>query len=266
MPRALENAFADLILGAPLDPADPLQVDAWLSRHGVTEPDAEAIRNSSVQRLLVYRTLIRRGLSGTIERVLPRTRARLDALFEEYLGKFLKEVGPRTHYLRDVAGEFLNFCEPDWAQDERVPRYLPDLARHEACHMEIAAMPAKPAGLEPEALQLDQGVRFIEAVRLLHYEHAVHELPTDPGDRSEPAARAVDLLVYRSPAHDVRYLETTPAAADILRHLLAGATLTNAVLEAAQSGQALPDDAVLQGTARLLADLAERGVLLGAAE
>ena len=105
MSRALEQAFADLILGAKLDPEDPRQVDAWLSRHGVSDPDAEAIRNDSLPRMLVYRQLVRRGLSGTIELALPRTRARLGVgLYEEYLGKFLAEVGPRTHYLRDVAG------------------------------------------------------------------------------------------------------------------------------------------------------------------
>ena len=202
---------------------------------------------------------------SALELAIPRTIARLGDVFDEYFDRFLAEQAPQTHYLRDVTQEFLDFCAPRWEKDLLVPPYMMDLARHEACRIEIAAMPTKPQGVEPGALQLDKGVRFIEALRLARYDYAVHELPDDEDELIEPAKRPVQLLVYRSPAHEVRYLETTPAAAEILENLLSGQSLEDSVMAAAKGQNLLPDDTVLHGTARLLTDLAERGALLGSA-
>ena len=80
---------------------------------------------------------------------------------------------------------------------------------------------------------------------------------------SEPTRREVALLVYRSPEHEVRYLELTPLAAGIIERLLVGLTLERAVREAAAAEQAELTEAVLSGAAALLADLAERGVVWG---
>jgi hypothetical protein len=72
------------------------------------------------------------------------------------------------------------------------------------------------------------------------------------------------LFVYRSPEHEVRYLRLSPLAAAILDHLHGRrATLREAMSAAsAELGCALSEQ-VLQGAAQLLADLAERGALLG---
>jgi len=62
----------------------------------------------------------------------------------------------------------------------------------------------------------------------------------------------------------VRYLALTPLAADIVEGLLAGKTLREAVLTATERRGLAPSANVLEGTATVLADLAERGALLGA--
>jgi hypothetical protein len=91
----------------------------------------------------------------------------------------------------------------------------------------------------------------------------VHELPEDETSRAAPAERAVSLLVYRSPEHEVRYLELTPLAAGIVERLLSGDTLAAAVQGAASAEGSALTEAVLAGAAKLLADLAERGVVRG---
>jgi len=79
-----------------------------------------------------------------------------------------------------------------------------------------------------------------------------------------PEARAVTLLVYRDDAHAARFLELSPLAGAIATHLIAGEPLGAALGAAcAETGHTL-DDAILADTARLLADLGDRGVLLGA--
>jgi hypothetical protein len=259
MQQALEGVFGELLLGPAPTRAELRQL---ASRHGMADGDVTAL-SESFERLLVYRELVRGNLREAMQLSIPRSMARLGALFDEYFDRFLSERAPRTHYLRDVTPELLEFCAPLWQSDPRVPAYLAELALHESLHIEVSALPALPRGHVAAPLALDHGVELGAALRLVHYRHAVHELPADESDRSEPAARDVSLLVYRSPEHEVRYLELTPLAAGILERLLSGLTLAAAIREAAQAEQAELNEAVLSGAAALLADLAERGVVWG---
>jgi hypothetical protein len=257
-----ERAISALVLGAGVDPANGNAVTAFLGSLEL-EPAERAALAKNLDGLLVYRKLVRARLREALELAAPRALARLGPLFDDYFDRFLAERGPRTHYLRDVTQEWLDFCEPLWAGDARVPGYLIDLARHEALAI-IVASGADPApAADAGTLDLARGLRFIEAARVVRYRHAVHELSEDTDDRTEPRAGATALFVYRSPEHDVRYLELTPLAAGILERLLAGATLGDAVTRAAGAAGVPLESSVLEGTARLLAELAERGALLG---
>jgi hypothetical protein len=257
----VERVLAELTLGPPPDAA---RVSALCGQHDVSAEDAAAL-SDSLPRLAVYRELVRGNLQEALQLSIPRTVARLGALFDEYFDRFLAEQAPRTHYLRDVTPELLDFCAPRWVADARVPTYLLELARHEALHLQVSAMPTPPLGHVAAGLSLDHGVALSAAVRLVDYGHAVHELPEDEADRAEPAARAVSLLVYRSPEHDVRYLELSPLARGIAERLLSGDTLGGAVQGAAEAAGAPLTETVLSGAAQLLADLAERGVVWGPA-
>jgi hypothetical protein len=190
--------------------------------------------------------------------------ARLGPVFDAYFAAFLNERGPRTHYLRDVPRELLDWCAPQWRSDPRVPPYMLDLANHEFLRIEIGAMPVRRAVPTRDDLDLERGVVFTDASRVAQYGYRVHELSDALDDRSEPAEGPVALFVYRSPEHVVRYLELTPLAAGILQRLRdAGMTLRQAIQQACADHGAALDDAVLSGTARVLSDLAERGALLG---
>jgi hypothetical protein len=79
-----------------------------------------------------------------------------------------------------------------------------------------------------------------------------------------PEQSSVSLLVYRSPEHEVRYLELAPFAHALLSGLLLEQLALQAALVSAARRLGLPlDDELLTRAARLLADLAERGALLG---
>jgi hypothetical protein len=258
VPSALERALAELVLGPALGAGD---LDALLSRHALPADDRAAI-TADFERWCVYRKLVRGTLRGAVELAVPRTLARLGAVFDEYLDRFLRERGPRTHYLRDVTTELLDFCEPLWEADQRVPAWALDLARHEAVQIVVSSLRERVVQAELGELDLERGLRFIEAARVVRYAFAVHRLSADAADRTPPERTPTLLLVYRDREHDVRYLELSPVAATLLERLLAGATLRDAVLGAcAETGN--ETSSVLDGTARLLADLAARGVVLG---
>lgn len=259
MQPALEAVFAELVLGPEPSRAELLELTR---KHALPAADADAL-GASYERLLVYRDLVQGNLKEALQLSIPRSMARLGPLFDEYFARFLRQRAPRTHYLRDVTPELLEFCAPLWKNDPRVPTYLAELALHESLHIEVSALASLPRGHVAAPLELEQGVQLGAALRLVRYQHAVHELPADEQDRSEPPQRDVALLVYRSPEHDVRYLELTPLAYAILERLRAGHSLRAALEGAAASCHSELTEAVLSGAAALLADLAERGVVWG---
>lgn len=259
MTASIETLLGELVLGPSRDRQSLLEL---CREHEISPGDTEALL-AQYERLAVYRELVRGNLREALELSIPRSIARLGGTFDEYFDRFLTERGPHTHYLRDVTGELLDFCERLWSGDARVPPYLHDLARHESLHIEVSALPARTRRVEPRPLALELGVELSEALRLVHYGHAVHELPEAEDDRNPAIARPVSLLVYRSPEHEVRYLELTPLACGIVSRLRSGEGLGAALAAAAAAEGANLTENVLAGAAKLLADLAERGVVLG---
>jgi hypothetical protein len=263
---ALQRAIADACLGASAGVLVEEDLGAFLRSHGVATDDVEAIL-AAPARLLVYRSLVRNGLGSVVLRMLPRTRARLDAArpgrFGADLASFAQDPGPRTHYLRDVPAEFYAWVAPRWRDDARVPRYLVDLAAFELAQFAIAASAPSHAPAQPAEVALDRPLAFTDSLRLLRSAWAVHELPDDESATQPPAARDVTLLGYRDAGHAVRWLELTPLAGDVVSALVAGEPLGASIAGACAARGVAPGD-VVTDVARLLADLGERGVLLGA--
>ncbi|HEY3817292.1 MAG TPA: DUF2063 domain-containing protein [Polyangiaceae bacterium] len=265
---ALQRAIADACLGADAGEEIAKDLRGWLQKRGVPADDVEAIL-AAPPRLGVYRSLVRNGLSSVVLRMLPRTRARMNVAcggrFDQDLAAFVDEVGPRTHYLRDVPAEYLAWAGPRWRADPGVPGYLPDLATHEVAQFAVGAAAAALRAPEVAEVGIDRPLAFLESLRILHHDWAVHELSADEDAVDAPARRDVHLLAYRDADHVVRWLEVTPLAAAILALLVAGEPLGEAVGRACATASTAPA-AVLTDIARLLADLGERGVLLGARE
>jgi hypothetical protein len=245
----------------------------------MTDDEAEAQRRIAdaclgaepppLPRLALYRRLVRNNLVGVTSRMMPRTRARLNALasgaFDASFDEFLSTRGPRTHYLRDVPGEFLAWATGRWAERADIPGYAPDLAAHELAEFQVGAFPAAPTRPPVGEVALDRPLVFAEAMRLMRYRFAVHELAEDVDDQTAPVARPVCLLLYRDLRYDIDAVELEPLSARILDALLAGLPLGQAIAAACKETGAALSDQVLADAARLLADLGERGVLLGAA-
>ena len=224
-------------------------------------PDAEATAAQGAARMLIYRRLVRRGLASAIRTQLPITEKRLGPSFDAYVARWLDEEMPRSHYLRDVAGEFVLWALPLWAEDPAIPRWAADLARHEVATFEVASMPGG-GGARTAPLALDARARFDRTARVVRYAFAVQRMSVEDG--SEPEATPTALFLYRDAEHEVRSLSLSPLAAAILDRLLDGGKLGRAVTEACEAlGHSL-DQAVLEGTAAVLADLSDRGALLGA--
>jgi hypothetical protein len=262
----LQRAIADACLGVHAGEAIARDLRAFLREHGVDDEDIAAIL-AAPPRLPVYRSLVRNGLGSVVQRMLPRTRARMNAScagrFDADMAVFAQKVGPRTHYLRDVPAELFAWAEPRWRVDATIPPYLVDLAAYEIAAFAVAASASVRTPEASAEVAVDRPILFAESARLMRFAWAVHELPASEEDTIEPARRDVRLLAYRDADHAVRWLELTPLAAAVVERLLSSEPLGSAVELACADHGAAPA-AVLQDVARLLADLGERGVLLGA--
>jgi hypothetical protein len=261
----IHHMIADACFGTDVSFESDLR--GFLEKHDLDAVDVDALM-AEPRRLAVYRRLVRHNVVDVVGRMLPRTRARLEraapAEFDRSFNTFLAEPSPRTHYLRDVPAEFLEWAIPLWKDDPRTPRYLADLAAHELVHFAVAAAPTAREPRRLGEISLDRALVFSETVRLARYAFAVHELPADVDDVGEPAERMVTLVAYRDDEHEVRFIELTPVAAAIVERLIAGDALGVAIASACADRAVARTAALLAETARLLADLGDRGVLLGA--
>lgn len=241
-------------------PEDPA---GWLARQGVVPPDDAAMAEVGPRRLLVYRSLVRSGLRSVIESFLRRTVARLgDEGVSRAFDAWLHEAPPRSRYLRDIPGEFVEWARV--AATAGVSEELADLARLEILEAEVEAAvdPPPPADLVTE-LRLDRPLVLSGTLRIASFDHAVQELPADEDDRSAPARTPTTLLLYRDARHRVRTMTLSPLARAVLERLVAGQTVAEAVpAGAAEAGEAV-DGALLERISVLLTDLAEREVLRG---
>lgn len=213
----------------------------------------------------LYRTLVRRGLADMLRYQLPRTAAHLGDRWNEDVTWYLDATLSRSHYLRDAAFEFFARIAPRWSADPSVPPYIVDLARFELLAFEVRNAPDDPEIASPQPLALDRRVGISLAARVVRSAHAVHLLDDDEDSREPPAAESVILCAYRDADLEMRTLVLTRSAAEILERLLAGAPLGEAVSGAAAACSVALDPPFLQGAARLLEDLGERGVVRGAA-
>jgi hypothetical protein len=264
----LQRAIADACLGSRAGDAIASDLRAFLESHGVEEDDIAAIL-AAPARLNVYRSLVRNGLGAVVQRMLPRTRARMNAAcggrFDADMAAFAEQMGPRTHYLRDVPAELFAWAGPRWRADATVPGYLVDLAAYELTAFAVAASSSVGAARGDAEVALDRPLAFAESVRLVRFAWAVHELAASEDDATAPPRRDVQLLAYRDADHTVRWLELTALASAVVERLMAREPLGEAVTAACADHQVVPAT-VLPDVARLLADLGARGVLLGARE
>ena len=258
--------LAAVVRGRDADERARADFEAFLGERGLETADREAMLAVGAERFLVYRALVHNRVRNTVRDFIGRTAARLGKKrLSAAVAEFLDARGIASPYLRDVPEEFVDFMLPRWAGDRGVPPWLGDLARHELLEYTVMNDPRGGEAPTGEPLALDRPLRFDGAARLLEYAWAVHRLPLAEEDRSEPEQARTWLLAYRDAEHKVRYLELTELAAAILRQLMLQRVAVADGLRGAcaELGVELTDER-LGIAAQLLADLAERGVMLGA--
>jgi uncharacterized protein len=209
-------------------------------------------------RLGLYRRLIQGNLAAVTRRLIPRTAAALDAAvggsYAAWFARFLAEAGPRTPYLRDVPVELVTWARPLW-QATTLPAFLGDLARYEIDLFELDAAPQGPAPPPLAEVALDRRLVFAAPRKLARFEHDVLELSP------ELPRRDTWLLMHRDAEHAVHSTLLATSAALWIEQTLDGVPFGAALARTADG--ATRSEAERLEVARVLADLAAKGALLG---
>jgi hypothetical protein len=232
-------------------------------------PDtAFAALGANPERWKVYRRMVRSRLADSVEHGFERLAAVVGSdRFGEMVALFLAESPPRSLYLRDVPGEFLQYLERNrdrLTQAYALPAYALDLARYEWAELETAYSFEETSAAQVGPLDMNGVPVLAPAHRLLDLGYPVHRIGTDAHDETMQAA-PFSLCLYRDvKTHEVEVLELTPVTASMLSLMQRrSSTLAEIVRTAADEVGATVDVAFVEALSTLLADLIERGVLLG---
>jgi len=218
--------------------------------------------DAAPERVELYRHLVRGRLLGALQASIPRTLARLGpSRVSKDLGHFLRLGGATSPYVRDVAGDFVDWLADEWRRHPTVPDYVVDLARHELLAIAVASADDAPVVDPPEAVTAQSRICLGPATRMASYDYAVHRLPEDDSDTSTPLDEPTSLLAYRDAELRVRYLELSALGAALLGYLAKGEPLAEAALRALADTGTASNDSTLAGIAAFLQDLEDRGVL-----
>jgi hypothetical protein len=214
--------------------------------------------------------MVRSRFYQTIDHAFERLIAVIgEDAFHAKVDRFLADDPPRSPYLRDVPGEFLRWFEAR-GDHAALPPYVLDLLCYEWAELDAAYSHEEAPSQDVAPLDMEQPPVLEPAHRLLTLTYPVHLIGTD-GTGVPKAPAPVSLLLYRDPrTHEVETLELTPVAAALLSAIDAhasegskGPSLTALVRGAAGAHQASIDVAFVEALSTLLADLTERGVLVG---
>jgi hypothetical protein len=239
---------------------------AWRALLLGDEPRFFSEPAASLDRQQVYRTLVRRTLSGAVQRACPHAwRLTGDAVFSSLLERCWAEAPPSTRRMHELAGQFAA-----WSQDVP-PHELPHPAFSELCHfeaLELEVTMAKTAQDLPTfgelVVDLDDVVVVVvdPSTRLCAYRHPVHRVTAATTDWPAASTAPTFLLCFqRDEAFVVDVV--SPAVARLLvmsqDGVPVGLALRGLAATAASSNVAFDPERVRSD----LVDLQRRGALAG---
>lgn len=202
-----------------------------------------------LRRLAVYAELIHDNIRGFLDRTFPVARSMLGEASWSRLGRaFIRDHRADTPYFTEIPLEFLAFLAGDAESVRSLPEWLPSLCHYEWLELELDIAPDPPMATDPQTGELTDVGDPLAAVlaisplaRPVRYDWPVHRLgPQQPVP--ERGAAAVNLVVYRDPHDEVRFMELNPVAALLLSCFEAPTPAVDALARIAESLDRAPLD------------------------
>jgi len=219
------------------------------------------------RRMAIYRDLFFRNVRNLVARSFPVLRRLYDdAAWDALVRDFYARHESHTPLFPEVPREFLQYLQAERSPQADDPPFLLELAHYEwvevALDLDEQSLDAVPADRTGDLLA---GVPVLSPLAWpLAYRWPVHEI--GPRFRpAEPPQEPTHLLVYRNREDRVKFMRLNAVSAHLVTELKepgdrTGLDVLKAVAEALEHPR--PDTVVKAGRG-LLADLADRDVILG---
>ena len=216
------------------------------------------------RRLAVYRELIYANVEGILAKAFPvLTRLIAPPDWQALVRGFLAEHRAKSPYFREIPREMLAYLGRRGGR--HLPAFALELAHYEWVEMALAL--AEPNGDQADTdLDLEQNIPVLSPLAwMMRYCFPVHRIAPDYQPATPPASPTY-LLAWRDDGDRVRFMALAPASAMLLAMLKANDGLTGSEVLAAMATRMpqIPADRVKETGGALLANLREKGVILGA--
>ena len=220
------------------------------------------------RRMKIYRDLFFNNIRSLLAGNFPVLRKLYDDEgWSELVRDFYATHRCRTPLFPEVAREFLRYLQDERGAVDADPPFLLELAHYEWIELalELDERSADGIDADPDGDLLDGAPVLTPLMHVLSYRFPVHEIGPDCRPDEAPET-ATHLLVYRNRDDDVKFMKLNDVSRLLLGYLLEnGGAGGRKLLERIAEAIGHPDpDKVVSAGADLLADLKERGVILGA--
>ena len=220
------------------------------------------------RRMAIYRRLFFNNISSLLEKNFPVLRSLYaDDAWAVLMREFYSEHRCRTPLFPELAKEFLRYLQDVRGRRGNDPPFLLELAHYEWVELALTLDERElgEVAVEPEGDLLGGRPVLSPLTWVLSYRYPVHRIRRDFQPQEAPA-EATHLLVYRDRADRVRFISMNTVTRLLLELLqtqpeCSGRELLARV--AREIGHSDPDRVIAAGT-RVLNDLRQRDVLLGA--
>ena len=250
----------------------------------VTKPDFQQVQHTFTQhmrdperypapddvedrRMAIYRRLFFNNVCSFLGNSFPVLRKIYDTeSWEKLIREYFSHHVAHTPLFPRMPGEFVQYLQTEREPQAHDPDYLAELA-----HYEWVGMSLRFDGREIDNLQYESQGDVMQdipclnpLVELLQYRYAVHEIAPENLPTAVPE-QPTYLAVYRDPEDSVGFMVLNPVSARLLDLILHNTDHTGEQLLAAiaEELQHPKPEVVIEGGRGILAQLREKGVILG---
>lgn len=222
------------------------------------------------RRMKVYADIVLNNMDATISACYPVCKLILGKrAWRQLVMAFLREHAANTPIFREIPEQFLSFLKHFQMTSDviSIPPFLYALAHYEWAELKVSINPAHVAIMRcaPEVL-LEAKPEVNPTLLNLSYQYPVHTI----SKRRQPrdiSVQPVYLLVYRTIAHEVKFIETNAMTASLINLLQKGTHTGEQALGALVSANSQEHaESIRIFGAELLHQLQQQEVLIGVKE
>lgn len=240
-------------------------VQLEFTRH-LRDPDNQAApQGIEDRRLGIYRELFFNNISGFIDSAFPVLKTLYtQEQWRQLIRHFFVVHQCESPLFLEISKEFLDFLQQECPASHLHFPFTLELAHYEWIELSVSARMEQnkwPLIVTEDAL-VNLTLVFSELAEVLSYQYPVQHI-SDEFMPDEPATQQQFLVVYRTPKHDVKFLEINAISALLLEQLKinSGVSFSQLITSLAEQLPQFSYEQLHQGALSTMLDLGTKGIV-----